>query len=46
METILMNPWAHIAALVSFTAVVTVWDNAMWDRKTLMGAWKLVPLFK
>ncbi|MHB8353522.1 MAG: hypothetical protein ACYDCF_03670 [Burkholderiales bacterium] len=46
METMLMNPWVHIAVLVSFTTVVTVWDNAMWDRKALSGAWKMMPLFK
>ena len=46
MEAMLMNPWVHITVLVSFTTVVTVWDNAMWDRKAFVGAWKLVPLFK
>ena len=46
MESLLMNPWAHITALLIVTTIVTVSDNAMWNRKTLTGAWKLVPLFK
>jgi hypothetical protein len=44
--TLFMNPWTHITLLVLFTVFVTLWDNAMWDRKKLTGAWKLVPLFK
>jgi hypothetical protein len=46
METLMMHPLAHIVALVIITTIVTVSDNAMWDRKTLTGAWKLMPLFK